>query len=226
MQKIILEDFSYSDIIEIINKDKAFIQHQLVDLEASYRKIVAERKPTDAHHFAPKHIVSNRGLNYVITFFFWSKEDFRSNGFTYTIYAYQLKKDGFYAFFYVSDHDTSKDCWMVYTPHFFNRYRERFLKDMSMEKSEVMNQFFLRNYRTMNYDQDNPDYPNGTMSLSQDGIGLGVRNEDTYAEIKTFISLEMLKGDQVGMSEKTRKKLHQIEEDVKKCGFYSHLFNL
>lgn len=222
-KRIITDTFTYEDIVEVIMKDKAFIVHKLNDLDKKSERYIKKKKPKDPFNFKPVHLVSNRGLNYSITITFNGIKDYRAYGATYSIYAYQRKKDGYHVFFYVTEEYSTK--FIVYTPHFFNRYRERQLKDITIPMKDVMDIYFCKNSRSINQDQNNEKYPNGIIIKTPEGIGLGVKYNDTIAVAKTFVSIEMLKGAQIEMSESARVTLQKIVDDIINMqGEYSKIF--
>lgn len=214
-KRIITETFTYDDIIDVMMQDRAFVVHKLEDLNNKCERYIKKKKPKDPFNFKPVHFVSNRGLNYSITIHFHGIKDYKAYGPTYSIYAYQRKSDGYHAFFYASG-EMKQTEFLIYTPHFFNRYRERQLKDMTVPMKDVMDTFFCNNSRTFKQDQNNERYPDGIIIESPEGIGLGLKynTSDSIHVIKTFISIEMLKGTQIEMSENARDELQKIVDDI------------
>lgn len=101
--------------------------------------------------------------------------------------------EGTYVYEYVvaGDHNIH-----VFPPHFFSRYRSRFLKDDSLGKQELINQFIKNSYIGIMHIT-----PTGQEKCAlsfQDGYAIGdiiSRKEHIYI-LKTFISKDMLKEDQ------------------------------
>lgn len=101
--------------------------------------------------------------------------------------------EGTYVYEYVvaGDHNIH-----VFPPHFFSRYRSRFLKDDTMSKQELINQFIKNSYIGIMHIT-----PTGQEKCAlsfQDGYAIGdiiSRKEHIYI-LKTFISKDMLKEDQ------------------------------
>lgn len=84
----------------------------------------------------------------------------------------------------------------VFPPHFFSRYRSRFLKDDTMSKQELINQFIKNSYIGIMHISSSLQ-EKCAMSF-QDGYAIGdiiSRRERIYM-LKTFISKDMLKEDQ------------------------------
>lgn len=101
--------------------------------------------------------------------------------------------EGTYVYEYVvaGDHNIH-----IFPPHFFSRYRSRFLKDDSLGKQELINQFIKNSYIGIMHIT-----PTGQEKCAlsfQDGYAIGdiiSRKEHIYM-LKTFISKDMLKEDQ------------------------------
>lgn len=101
--------------------------------------------------------------------------------------------EGTYVYEYVvaGDHNIH-----IFPPHFFSRYRSRFLKDDSLGKQELINQFIKNSYIGIMHIT-----PTGQEKCAlsfQDGYAIGdiiSRKEHIYI-LKTFISKDMLKEDQ------------------------------
>lgn len=91
---------------------------------------------------------------------------------------------------------------VVYTPHLFSRYRERFLKDEDLSNEEVVNRFFEKNARAYGTDISEELMP-GSVELedksktkiayaSEDGVAFGVVVEKEVIVMKTFVAYDML----------------------------------
>lgn len=214
-KRIITDTFTYEEIIEVMMEDRAFVVHKLNDLYKKTERYIKKKKPKDPFIFKPVHFTSNRGLNYSVTIHFHGIKDYKAYGATYSIYAYQRKNDGFHVFFYATD-GMKKTEFDVFTPHFFNRYKERQLKDINVPMTDVMDTFFSKNARFYRQDQNNEKYPDGTITKFAEGIGLGYKYDSSYPITvnKTFVSIEMLKGAQIEMSESARENLQKIVDDI------------
>lgn len=101
--------------------------------------------------------------------------------------------EGTYVYEYVvaGDHNIH-----IFPPHFFSRYRSRFLKDDSLGKQELINQFIKNSYIGIMHIT-----PTGQEKCAlsfQDGYAIGdiiSRKEHIYI-LKTFISKDLLREDQ------------------------------
>lgn len=85
----------------------------------------------------------------------------------------------------------------IFPPHFFSRYRARFVQDEEIDRKELVLQFIKRSYNAFLYIPPGMSTYKCGMSF-QDGYGLGdvLSREFKIYMIKTFVSREMLKEDQ------------------------------
>ncbi len=93
----------------------------------------------------------------------------------------------------------NEDLATFWGQHFFERYRERGLKDMSLSLDDTINIFFTALGYVTVQDVDSEKYKNNVYALLDNGLMLGEDisdNEMTMIYYHTFISNEMLKGDQ------------------------------
>jgi hypothetical protein len=114
---------------------------------------------------------------------------------------------GTFAFFPIGENFESL---IVYTPHFFDRYQERFLKDSSLEKSKVMQEFFINNSTAHPVRIGNEKYPDFTFMSSKDGVQLGVTLPSGVLEVRTFLSQEQLKNDQIDIDKNNYNELQKF----------------
>lgn len=75
----------------------------------------------------------------------------------------------------------------VFAPHFFSRYRQRFIKDSEITTQQVIERYFRRNL-IISYKLRGSD--NTFIGTCNDGIVFGTYKDD-FAVIKTFISRDM-----------------------------------
>ena len=84
----------------------------------------------------------------------------------------------------------------VYTPHFFDRYKERHLKDKSISTPDAVYQFFMRNLKSSAQTVTSEKYPNGYWNICNDGICLCNRLGGLSIEAKTFVDWSILYKDE------------------------------
>lgn len=90
----------------------------------------------------------------------------------------------------------------TFTGHFFRRYNER-LQLGFQATIDSMEHFFLHNIEISVDDLAGVDFQSELPS----GIGLGIRQPDDRFDFRTFISHNMLRGDQINISEELQKEL-------------------
>ena len=90
-----------------------------------------------------------------------------------------------------------RTCLLLFSPHFFKRYIERFLKevqeDIQFPIKEYAKSFFLRNYHITPYKPETEDTVRG---FCEDGMFLGEWIQEDVGLVKTFLSRDELKVNQ------------------------------
>ena len=105
-----------------------------------------------------------------------------------------------------ADGNKTYDCLLVYTSHFFKRYRERAMVSETMPTLELISLFMNRNIEMIPLDYEEftkKPMKNGTAMQMCDGVLLGTEtkyNEDGYeyyvVKNNTFLTESILKTDQ------------------------------
>lgn len=91
-------------------------------------------------------------------------------------------------------------CYIFYTPHFFDRYKERELKDISLPKVQAIHEFLKYNSNVDFFSVEMPKYPDSMFGVSLHGVVLAVRVGWNQIEGRTYLPFEMLKGEQIELS--------------------------
>lgn len=94
---------------------------------------------------------------------------------------------------YVLRYDIVIGSVAIITPHFFKRYRERFLKDDIISPEEVRNKFLKRNF---NVSIQNKELGDAVASCKDGYIYARLKDDKTIIYV-TFVSLEMLSNEQL-----------------------------
>ena len=93
---------------------------------------------------------------------------------------------------YILRYDWVQNHVSIFTPHFFKRYRERFLKDEALSSEEVRDKFLLRN---QNLSSSNLDVKED-IGTCRDGY-VYIRRKDNSTNIcVTFVSPDLLTEEQ------------------------------
>ena len=169
-----------------------------------------QRKVKKATRFPFTYIAtfkSSRGNRYKVLFTPTDKKSGLKNPIL-SVYTSLEKEEGTYILRY----DWVKNNVAIYTPHFFRRYRERFLKDEALSSGEVRDKFLLRNQ-------------NVTSSSIEEGEDIGtckdgyiyIRRKDKHTNIcVTFVSPDLLTEEQLKDRTELLKVLREHEEKVLK----------
>lgn len=170
-----------------IQKDR----RDLIDFfETILQRADYRRKVKKATHFPFVYIAtfkSRRGNRYKIIVTPTDKKSGLTNPIL-SVYTSLDTKEGTYILRY----DWVLDHVSIFTPHFFRRYRERFLKDEALSSEEVRDKFLLRN--------QNLSSGNGKVAedigTCRDGY-IYIRRKDINTNVcVTFVSPEMLTDEQ------------------------------
>lgn len=103
---------------------------------------------------------------------------------------------------------------IFYPPHFFRRYRERM--DLDLHGDELLVEFFRYNSGYV-FEHYLKDSGGGEKILeiagsTNDGVALGIQSVNGNLLFKTFVTYDMLKGEQIEVytkNELIRKELHE-----------------
>ncbi len=200
MSTIITDTFNYNDIIRILDLDEAFVFNQIIALQSKYWRLLLKIKPKGLKIFPPVMVSGNRGIDYMI---FMLCRDWQTTKkqrlVDYMYFGVYRQSDGFHlvGFMYLDTNPMAKPEKVFFTPHFFDRYKERTGLPPDMPKMEVMKDWIMKNYHINSETQGNEKYPDGIFCAYQSGVGLGRELPNGNSEMKTFITYEMLRGEQV-----------------------------
>ena len=154
--------------------------------------------------FKPIELTSKRGNKYILQINSKGKSDFKKKDLLFITYMYYHRPEGIYAVMVASQGVASSadDFYNIYTPHFFDRYRERELKNIHMPKMEAIIDFFTHNATSKHVEVESEKYKDSLFYTVPTGVMLGNKYNDYICEIKTYITFDMLRGNQVDNSEK------------------------
>ena len=148
MPAIITDSFDYDDIVRVLDLDEAFVHHQIDALQPKYWRVVIKTKPQGLKIFAPVMVSGNRGIDYMI---YMLSRDWqitkKQRLLDYMYFGVYRQTDGFHlvGFMYLDSNPLAKPEKAFFTPHFFDRYKERTGLPMDMPKMEVMKDLIMKN---------------------------------------------------------------------------------
>lgn len=128
-----------------------------------------------------------------------------------TVYMRYRLSDGIHI---ATAHPKALDEVTFYTPHFFDRYRDRELRMPDMQKNDVINYFMAKTAATHIEDVNNPKYPNSAFGTNEEGVLLGENLGNGLFEFRTFISIGMLGSDQWLRSIIQQEANIKMKEDI------------
>ena len=161
MPAIITDSFDYNDIVRVLDLDEAFVHHQIDALQPKYWRIVIKTKPKGLKIFAPVMVSGNRGIDYMI---YMLSRDWqitkKQRLLDYMYFGVYRQTDGFHlvGFMYLDSNPLAKPEKAFFTPHFFDRYKERTGLPMDMPKMDVMKDWIMKNLHLNSDAQGNEKY--------------------------------------------------------------------
>ena len=216
MPAIITDTFDYDDIVRVLDLDEAFVHHQIDALQPKYWRIVIKTKPKGLKIFAPVMVSGNRGIDYLI---YMLSRDWqitkKQRLLDYMYFGVYRQTDGFHlvGFMYLDSNPLAKPEKAFFTPHFFDRYKERTGLPMDMPKMEVMKDWIMKNLHLNSDAQGNEKYPDGIFCAYPSGVALGRELPDGNSEMKTFVTYDMLRGEQIEKGENQSRAAKVQEEE-------------
>ena len=212
MPAIITDTFDYDDIVRVLDLDEAFVHHQIDALQPKYWRIVIKTKPKGLKIFAPLMVSGNRGIDYMI---YMLSRDWqitkKQRLLDYMHFGVYRQSDGFHlvGFMYLDSNPLAKPEKAFFTPHFFDRYRERTGLPMDMPKMEVMKDWIMKNLHLNSDAQGNEKYPDGIFCAYPSGVALGRELPNGNSEMKILSPTKCYEGS------KLRKV--KIKAELPKC---------
>lgn len=185
---MVIGTFSDIEARQELQKDR----RELIDFfpsileRADYRRRVKK-----ATHFPFVYIAtfkSRRGNRYKIIVTPTDKKSGLTNPIL-SVYSSLNTKEGTYILRY----DWVLDHVSIFTPHFFKRYRERFLKDEALTPEEVRDKYLLRNQNL----SSSSDKVREDIGTCRDGYVYIRRKDDNTNVCVTFVSPDMLTEEQL-----------------------------
>ena len=167
--------------------------------DPKYRKYILKNVKNDQRHYFKPVKLEENGNTYILQIDTKGRSDYKKNGLLFIIYKLYTRKEGTYAMMqYTLRSKPDEDKYCIYPPHLFERYRERALKDTDLSEEETIFKFFQNDNATFkNIHKHHEKYSNSLFCVTTDGVMLGEKLDDTLMIAKTYISHDMLKGNQV-----------------------------
>ena len=186
---------TYEEIIDLFKVDCAILLHKINENNKRFQKAVRESRTKGKRYFKPITFSGSRGFNYVLQFFDYGIDYPTKKRLGLYYYAWFRKNRGIYALSFTK---LGGSVWhfTIYHPHFFDRYRDRFLKDPNLSKPEVIFKFVRNNQKKSATNIPSENYPDGYWMACTDGLCLCHNIHNLIIEAKTFITWDMAGVDQ------------------------------
>jgi hypothetical protein len=195
---VIVDSMSNEEILELLKDDINFLQHKIDDNLKRYRQQAKNSNKKERIYYQPLNYKSARGFHYMLQFFKRANNEPDKDKLGMLYYVWFIKNRGIYAitFTRLSYYGRANWHFTIYTPHFFDRYRERFIKDLSISKPDVIYRFIRGNLKMSSSGHPSEKYPNGIWMFCSDGLILCNHMNNYNLVAKTFITYEMAGVDQ------------------------------
>lgn len=206
---MIIPTMTEAEIVAELDKDyrNAFRYSDHVDKKFRRRVIKSTRFPVRMCH----EYVSPRKNHWLLLFEARSKKEILDNSRIALVCVFETAKGTFAA---MGTFTGGKMHYVFYLPHFFSRYRSRFLQS-DVNTKDLIARFFTENYSYV-YGINEVKLDNNTVmkevhGSTKEGVALGYISAEGNVLFKTFITYEMLKGEQIAKfteNEKIRQEIH------------------
>ena len=205
---MITDNFTDIELRDELFKHKRDIISQLskVVLRPDYIRTVKKAAKFPFNYLSPYK--SSRGNRYIIMLTPTDRKRGASNPLT-IVYTKLQKKEGIYAIRYdiVNNHIT------IFSPHFFSRYRTRFLKNEDYKTDILIDKYMQRN-ANLSVTKDS-GLPNEVMvGACEDGLVFVKRITDGVSIALTFVSKDLLKDGQIPQNEQLLKIITEHLEEI------------
>ena len=204
-------------------------QHNRINQDNRYRRYIMKNLKSDCTYiFKPVHFKSSRGNDYLQLVVTKGYNQYKKYGLEiHNFMYYRIDNSGYYVVSQTDFHNIllSNDYgYTFYPPHFFNRYQERYVKE-DKPRLDLIVDYFKANYvmSVMKSHNNQEKYPGGFYCYGPHGITLGSLSEQLSRECdkvilfsNTFVTLDMLKGDQVEKIKELQKvyiESNSVEKD-------------
>lgn len=208
---MIITTMSESEMVAEVTKDyfNAFRYSDHLDKKFRRHVIKSTRFPVKIHF----EYISPRKNKWLIFFESRNKKEVFDNS-RISLVAIFDTKIGIHAV--MGTFTDGKMHYIIYPPHFFSRYRQRVLQNEIATKDLII-RFFKENYSYVYSVKDiqltEDKWQREVHGTTKEGVALGFQTAEGNILFKTFITYEMLKGEQIEKfteNEKLRQEIHGI----------------
>ena len=202
---MIVDSMTYEEVVGAYIKEYREVQKKCCSIIAQnlseYKRTIFSRSRSGPIFFRPVEIKSSSGNDYYMQAFAYDKASFKKTGMRYYSFLSYYNKKGMTVVTDTSLNRVTKEYYAIFISHFFERYRERFVKDSSIGIKDSVFSYFKANQGGAFTPVPSDKYKDSYYCAVNDGVALGSKINDTILLVKTFITYDMLRGEQVGIGE-------------------------
>ena len=208
---MIVDTMSYEEIVNSYKKDIPEVLRKccaiIKENHSLYKRTILTRTRAGAVFFRPVDFQSSSGNNYSMQAFSYDKASFKKSGLRFYSFMSFVNKTGINVVIDSMSNLISKGYYAMFIPHFFERYRERFLNNESLGMRDTIYTYFKSNQGGSFMPVPSNKYKNSFYCAVHDGVALGTLINEEIILVKTFITYEMLKGDQIEIGDNLEEAL-------------------
>jgi hypothetical protein len=165
--------------------------------------------------FKPVDCVTPSRNHFII--FLEAKSKKNANDPFITLVGYYLRPEGIYAAMLLPTNGSDKHI-IIYPPHFFERYKQRYLNEDVCSLDAIKTYFRINPTNMLKF--DNAKKFSGSCNQ---GFVFGEMLSSNVLIIKTFISQDMLKGEQVDLNDKLLNQLSDLNDSKISINYSTNL---
>lgn len=216
---MIVDSMTYEEIISEFKKDwENYFPNVLPRFmnDSKYRRyMLKEAKDNVPVFFKPIELTSNRGNKYILQINSKGRSDYKRGGLMFLLLMYYHRPEGIYAVMRCpqSSWDLKEASYNIYIPHLFDRYRERELQDIHKPKMQTIIEFFKNNGVGRYIDVTNDKYDDNIFFTITNGVLLGGKLDDGNTLLRTYITFDMLRGEQIDDKERLIARVKEYIEN-------------
>ena len=199
---------SYQDIYDLWKKDKdGIVKHKSADALKAAHKLLNKTFSNEWTYYKPLEFKSASGISYILQPINCGRNVPKKDRIGCNLIGYFINSKGLHFISEITDADGT-NLW-VYIPHFLNRYRERFVKDATLDKIQLIKDYIRRNKLNLRTYIKSTKYPDSYYAIINDGLCLCTDHGKGIIEVKTFLTWDMLGEDQDILVKEARAFMEQ-----------------
>ena len=216
---MIVDTMTLEGIAAELNKDfneEIWLKAVQLNFDSKYRRAILKSCKQGLIKFKPHIFTSKRGNKFIVTPFTSGRSHYKkTHSLEFAYIATFHYKNSYFVAWLTSESKLQLPSIYFYPSHFFDRYGERYLGREFEMTDENLSNFFVKNGAvSMLGECDHPKYKNHLFATFDEGVMLGERVSWDIMFFKTYVTFEMLKGNQVEASTLLKPRLDNIRNNV------------